>query len=144
MSRTSSFTAICISRISSRRSPVSAASSSSPKKGKSRYIAGADGVFNTEITENTEFKTGNDSVSSAGSVLNLLTPHDLDRLDRHRLDRAIAGLARRHLADLLHDVHARDHFAEDAVLVVEPRRGCERDEELAAVGVRTGIGHRQN
>ena len=37
---------------------------------------------------------------------------------------------------LLHDVHALDHLAEDAVLVVEPRRRRQGDEELAAVGVR--------
>ena len=30
------------------------------------------------------------------------------------------------------------------MLAVQPRRRCQRDEELAAVGVRPGIGHRQD
>ena len=51
------------------------------------------------------------------------------------VDRAVLP-ARRHRADLLDDVHALDHFAEDRVAVVEMRRRPERDEELAAVGVR--------
>ena len=49
------------------------------------------------------------------------------------LDGTVLGAAG-NLGDLLDDVVAFDHFAEDAVLVVEPRRGGDGDEELAAVG----------
>src|SRR3954468_19454317 len=46
--------------------------------------------------------------------------------------------------DLVDDLHAIDDVPEDRVLAVEPRRGIGRDdEELAAVGVRTGVRHRQ-
>src|SRR5262249_58397839 len=41
-------------------------------------------------------------------------------------------------------VDALDDLAEDAVLVVEPRRPVERDEELAAVGIRPAVRHRQD
>jgi len=46
--------------------------------------------------------------------------------------------------NLLHDVHALSHAAKDNVLSVQPwgRNGAE--EELAAVGVWSCIGHRQN
>ena len=36
------------------------------------------------------------------------------------------------------------NFAEHAVLVVEPRRRHQRDEKLAAVGIRPAVGHRQD
>src|SRR6185436_9091617 len=68
---------------------------------------------------------------------------DGHRLDRDRLHRSIvhAGLC---AADLLYDVHPVDHLAEHAVLVVEPRRGYQRDEELAAVSARSRVGHRED
>src|ERR1700722_4473792 len=69
---------------------------------------------------------------------------DRDRLNRDRFERPVARFARRRLGDFLHDLHAFDHFAEDTSLVVEPWRRRKRDEELAAVGVRPGVGHRQD
>ena len=47
-------------------------------------------------------------------------------------------------ANLLHNVHAFHHLAENAVLVVEPRRSDDGDEKLAAIAVRAGVGHRKN
>ena len=57
---------------------------------------------------------------------------DLDRVDQ---------------VALLHGVNdflAFEHFAEYGVLAVKPRAFDMRDEELRAVGVRTGVGHGQN
>jgi hypothetical protein len=48
-------------------------------------------------------------------------------------------VARTHILDFAHDVQALDHFAEDDVFAVEVRRGSGQDEELAAVGVGTGV-----
>lgn len=42
---------------------------------------------------------------------------------------------------LLHDIHALNHTAEDNVLVVEPAGLHSGNEELTAVGVGTSIGH---
>ena len=50
----------------------------------------------------------------------------------------------RQALDRVDDVHAAGHAAEHGVLAVEPRRGLGGDdEELRAVGVRPGVGHRQ-
>ena len=68
---------------------------------------------------------------------------DRDRLDADVLHRPILT-AGGGLADRVDDVHALGDLAEDRVLVVEPRRRHQRDEELAAVGVRPGVGHRQD
>src|SRR3954470_6939045 len=66
-----------------------------------------------------------------------------DRLDADLVDRLVApvGLGR---LDLVDDVHAVRHAAEDGVLAAEPWSlvGGD-DEELRAVGVRAGVGHRQ-
>src|SRR4029077_5195916 len=67
-----------------------------------------------------------------------------DRLDRDRLHRPIPRLAGRPAPKLLDEVEAFDDLAEDAVLVVEPGRRGERNEELAAVGVGPRIRHREN
>ena len=48
------------------------------------------------------------------------------------------------LLDGVDHVHALDHLAEHGVLAVQPRVGHVGDEELAAVGVRAGVGHRQH
>ena len=49
------------------------------------------------------------------------------------------------LADGVDDfLRVLDHFAEDRVLVVEPGRGDVRDEELRAVRVGAGVGHRED
>src|SRR5580704_13328145 len=49
----------------------------------------------------------------------------------------------RDLGNLRNDVLAFDDFAEDGVLAGEPIGGRNGDEELAAVGVRSGVGHGQ-
>src|SRR5947209_157217 len=68
---------------------------------------------------------------------------EVDALDRLVLDRPVAGAGRRRL-DRLDGIHALGHPAEHRVLAVEPRRRAGRDdEELRAVRIGTGIGHRQ-
>src|SRR5580704_2862500 len=69
-----------------------------------------------------------------------LLPLNLHRIDPHLLDGPVLGAAR-DLGNLLHHLIALDHFAENAVLVVEPGRGGNGDKELAAVGAGAGIGH---
>src|SRR5947207_1167314 len=72
-----------------------------------------------------------------------LLPLDLDR-HRDRLDGLVPRFGGLGGADFLDDIHALRHFAEDRVMVVEVRRRPERDEELAAVGVGTGVRHRED
>lgn len=71
----------------------------------------------------------------------LTPPTYPSHLTAHRNSDLLRGplVARAHILDLAHDVHALDHFAEDDVLAVEVRRGRGQDEELAAVGVGTGV-----
>ena len=68
-------------------------------------------------------------------------------LDRRLLDlERLAGLAARRSRglELLQHVEPLDHLAEDGVLAVEPRRRHEGQEELAAVGARAGVRHREH
>ena len=51
--------------------------------------------------------------------------------------------AARNFGDLVGDVLAFDDFAEDGVIAGEPGRWRDGDKELAAVGVRAGVGHGQ-
>src|SRR5437764_10532886 len=68
---------------------------------------------------------------------------ELDALDRGRLARLVARVARQP-GDPVDDVHPRRHAAEDGVLAVEPRTGLRGDdEELAAVRVRACVRHRE-
>ncbi len=46
--------------------------------------------------------------------------------------------------DLLDNIHALDNLSEDDVLAVQPGGLGSADEELAAVGVGAGVGHRQD
>src|ERR1022692_2869002 len=71
-----------------------------------------------------------------------LSPLDLDRVDLDFLYRPVLRTAR-NFGDFVDHVVAFHHLAEDAVLFIQPRSGRYRDEELAAVGVRAGVGHRQ-
>ena len=48
-------------------------------------------------------------------------------------------VARANVLHFAHDVEPFDHFSEDDVFAVEVRRGSGQDEELAAVGVGTGV-----
>src|SRR5271165_665471 len=65
-----------------------------------------------------------------------LVCHSLRFLDGHALD-LVALLYR------IHDVLSTANLAEDRMLAVQPVGRDMGDEELAAVRVRTGIGHRQ-
>src|SRR3546814_8872939 len=58
------------------------------------------------------------------------------------LDRDLADVVA--LLDLVDRLQALDHLAEHGVLAVQPGGGDVGDEELAAVGVRAGVGHRQH
>ena len=91
--------------------------------------------------------------------LNVLVSHDDDHWVflsfRSETDRVpdrdgddadiVVGLVRLgvglNVADVLRHLHAPDHPREHRVLVVQPRRGAHRDEELGAVGVGPGVGH---
>src|SRR5262249_4836153 len=68
---------------------------------------------------------------------------DGDGLDDDVLDRLVARV-RLGAADRLDDLQPVDDLAEDRVAIVEVRRRFERDEELAAVGVRPPVGHRKD
>src|ERR1035437_6435455 len=70
-------------------------------------------------------------------------PLDLHGIDAHFLLRPILRAARR-LRYLANHVIAFSHLAEYGVAVVQPRGGGHGDEELAAVGVRPGVGHRED
>src|SRR5581483_4738799 len=69
-----------------------------------------------------------------------LYPLDLDRVDPNFFHRTILRAAR-DFGNLLHHVVAFHHFPEDRMAIVEPVSGSDRDEELAAVAVGTGIRH---
>src|SRR5580693_6332722 len=71
----------------------------------------------------------------------------LDALDHNRLHddifvRFVLAIAR-DADNFIGDILAFDYFAEDCVFAGEPRRGSERDEELRAVGIGAGVGHRE-
>src|SRR6185503_400076 len=84
-----------------------------------------------------------EELATTGTIASLLCSFYGHLVDHHRRDRAVV-LADRGRADLLDHVHALHDGAEDGVAPIEVRRRAERDEELAAVRVRTGIGHRKN
>src|ERR1700691_73117 len=80
--------------------------------------------------------------SDSSMRLMALAPPEPAGFDAHFLQRPVLFVARR-FGNLLHHLVAFRHFTENSVAVVEPRSGCHGHEELAAVGVRSGIGHRQ-
>src|SRR6476659_1521962 len=71
-----------------------------------------------------------------------------DSLDGHRVDHDVLdwtiARTRLHLADAAHHIEPFSHFPAHRVPVVAVGRRADRDEELAAVGVGPGIGHREN
>lgn len=85
-----------------------------------------------------------------GSSLCVLLRHGERLLDRQHatvgdhnvLQRAI-GLVRFGRADLPDDVHSLQHLSEHHVLAIQPAGLLQGDEELRAVGVRTGVRHAQ-
>ena len=50
-------------------------------------------------------------------------------------------LVRLHILDIVHDFQPRKNTTEDCVFLVKPWRRCCGDEELGAIGPRTGVGH---
>src|SRR5579863_6684189 len=64
----------------------------------------------------------------------------LYRIHHHRSFGAVARTTRG-FDNLIHHVHTFDYLAENRVFVVQPVRGSHGDEELRAVGARTGVGH---
>src|SRR5882724_12292613 len=54
----------------------------------------------------------------------------------------VAAVAR-YCGDLVGDVLAFHDFTEDGVAVIEVRSGSNGDEKLAAVGIGSGVGHRE-
>lgn len=78
------------------------------------------------------------SLPSPSLLLNDLSPYNLELRDR------TIRLIRLDPAHPLHDAHATRDPTKDGVLSVQPRRGRQRDEELAPVGVGTGVCHGQD
>ena len=76
----------------------------------------------------------------------MFTLHSFDRYFVHHYvhDRPVAGLRRFGLPDVPHDVHAFADLSEHGVVSVEMRRGRQRNEKLAAVRIRAGVGHRED
>src|ERR1035437_5046904 len=70
----------------------------------------------------------------------VLVPLDGDGVDADFLDGTVLGAAG-NLGDLFDHVVALDDFAENAVLIIQVRSGCHGNEELAAVGIGSGVGH---
>ena len=62
--------------------------------------------------------------------------------DGHISQRFIVGISL-HSFDISHDPHPLDHLPEHHVLPVQVRAVHRGDEELGAVGVGAGVGHRQ-
>src|SRR5713101_424178 len=81
--------------------------------------------------------------SSAAAFFSTSAPFDLHGQDLHVLLRPVLRSAR-HTGNLLYHVVAFHHLAKHSVLVVQPRCGCSGDEELAAIGVGPGVGHRKH
>src|SRR5689334_15713393 len=80
---------------------------------------------------------------SPRSLLRASLTAEVHALDHDGLLRHVARIGRDAL-DLVDRVHAVRHLAEHRVLPVEPRCFAGgHDEELAAVGVRPGVGHRE-
>ena len=50
-------------------------------------------------------------------------------------------LVRLHILDIVYNFQARENTTEDGVFLVEPWCRCCGDEELGAIGPRTGVGH---
>jgi hypothetical protein len=48
------------------------------------------------------------------------------------------------LRDFIHNILTHNHFTEDCMLAIEVRCGQVSDEKLAAIGVRSGVGHGEN
>jgi hypothetical protein len=69
-----------------------------------------------------------------------LRPLDFDGVQFDFFARAVLGIAG-DLGDFFDNVVAFNDFAEDGVFIVEPGRGGDGDEKLAAVGMGTGVGH---
>src|SRR5437667_12287467 len=66
-------------------------------------------------------------------------------LVHHNIDYGtIPGFRRFRFSDLPHDVDSFDDFSKHGMPSVEMWRGNERDEKLAAVGIRASIGHRED
>src|SRR5690349_11000588 len=82
------------------------------------------------------------STSRRASLLTASLPFDLERPDLHIFFGPVLRAAR-HVRNLFDHVVSLDDFPENTVLVVEPGRRGHSDEELAAVGIRPGIGHGQ-
>ena len=73
----------------------------------------------------------------------LLTLRNFDTWDRDWLTRFVARTCR-HSRDGIRDVLALQHLPEYGVVTVQMASGNRRDNELAAIGVGTGISHGQN
>jgi len=70
-------------------------------------------------------------------------PQNLTTHNPHLLHRPISPPSL-DTPQLLHNLHTIDHMSKDCVSSVQMPRGSQRDEELASIRVRAGIGHGEN
>jgi hypothetical protein len=73
----------------------------------------------------------------------LLRRQNLTRSNTHLLHRPI-GPPRLNATQPLHNIHTINHMSENRVSAVQMPRRSQGNEKLAAVRVRTGIGHAQH
>ncbi len=106
-------------------------------------------VRNLNAKERVEkFSTNKNSQGTLGHKKG--GPADEDRLSLGRDGKDRLAFADGHfvhgvpLFDRIDDVLTFGDFTEDGVLAVQPRRFDVGDEELRTVGVRAGVGHREN
>src|SRR5579859_4184848 len=81
--------------------------------------------------------------ASSSFLFILSGPFNRYGIDLHILRRPVPGVLG-NLGDLLDYIIALHHFAENSVLIIEPRGFSHGYKKLAAVGVRAGVGHGEN
>src|SRR5260370_20434048 len=106
-----------------------------------RKITSAPSSTNTSSTSDCDMRAAV-SFSIPFPDEPLGNPLDAHLLQNYRGSRPVASIAWR-FGDFIRHVLPFHHFTENRVAIVQPRRSCNGDEELAAVGIRPGIGHRQ-
>src|SRR6266571_311203 len=74
----------------------------------------------------------------------LLNPLDRNLLLHHIVHRTVARFYHFCLSNLSYNIQSLDNMSEDGVAAVEVRSWSQRNEKLAAVCIRAGVGHRKD